>query len=217
MAACAPSRCSSTTWSNVDGDRSNATTSQLAQALDPRVAYLVTSMLEDVINHGTGATVRARGFIGPAAGKTGTSRDGWFAGYTSNLLCIVWVGFDDNRDLGLSGANAPAPIWAEFMKRAVALPAYHDVQPFDMPDGVTQVTIDPETLAAGHAGLPGHARGSLHPRAPSRPSFARCTADACQRIAAGSWLSRIFGGGDKPKGADSRRSDWKPGDAARFE
>ncbi len=78
-------------------------------------------MMEDVIDHGTGATVRARGFTAPAAGKTGTSRDGWFAGYTSNLLAIVWVGFDDNRDLGLSGANAPAPIWAEFMKRAVTL------------------------------------------------------------------------------------------------
>ena len=73
-------------------------------ALDPRVAYLVTSMMEDVIDHGTGATVRARWVYGAAAGKTGTSRDGWFAGYTSNLLCVVWVGFDDNRDLDLSGS-----------------------------------------------------------------------------------------------------------------
>src|SRR5665213_3394961 len=120
---------------------------QSRRALDPRVTYLVTSMMEDVINHGTGATVRARGFNAPAAGKTGTSRDGWFAGYTSNLLAIVWVGFDDNRDLGLSGANAPAPIWADFMKRAVALPAYRDVKPFEMPDGVIKVTIDPESLA----------------------------------------------------------------------
>ena len=88
------------------------------QALDPRVAYQVTDVLEDVIDHGTGASVRARGFTGPAAGKTGTSRDGWFAGYTSNLLCIVWVGFDDNRDLELSGAVSAAPIWTEFMKRA---------------------------------------------------------------------------------------------------
>ena len=82
---------------------------RLRPALDPRVAYLVTSMLEDVINHGTGATVRSRGFHAPAAGKTGTSRDGWFAGYTSNLLAIVWVGFDDNRDLGLSGGAPPRP------------------------------------------------------------------------------------------------------------
>ncbi len=110
------------------------------------MAYQVTSVLEDVINRGTGATVRTRGFTGPAAGKTGTSRDGWFAGYTSNLLCIVWVGFDDNRDLNLAGASSAAPIWAEFMKRATALPAYHDLQDFQVPEGVTEVEIDPETL-----------------------------------------------------------------------
>ena len=75
--------------------------------LDPRVAFLTTSLMEDVINHGTGYPVRALGFTAPAAGKTGTSRDGWFAGYTSNLLCVVWVGFDDNRNLGLTGATLP--------------------------------------------------------------------------------------------------------------
>src|SRR5260370_25579724 len=114
---------------NASGEPLEHNTIRTRRALDPRVAYLVTSMMEDVINHGTGATVRARGFTAPAAGKTGTSRDGWFAGYTSNLLCIVWVGFDDNRDLGLSGANAPAPILADFMKRAITPPAYPDVQP----------------------------------------------------------------------------------------
>jgi penicillin-binding protein 1B len=64
----------------------------------------------------------------PAAGKTGTSRDGWFAGFTSNLVCVIWVGFDDNRDLGLAGGAAAAPIWADFMIRATALPAYKDVK-----------------------------------------------------------------------------------------
>ncbi len=145
------------------GHRWNAMPSVSRRALDPRVAYLVTSMMEDVIDHGTGATVRARGFTAPAAGKTGTSRDGWFAGYTSNLLAIVWVGFDDNRDLGLSGANAPAPIWAEFMNRAIQLPAYSDVQPFAMPEGVTRVTIDPDTLQLATPECPSHPRGSLHP------------------------------------------------------
>ena len=164
MKACARSRCSSATWSMPSGESLEQNAIRTRRALDPRVTYLVTSMLEDVINHGTGATVRARGFTAPAAGKTGTSRDGWFAGYTSNLLAIVWVGFDDNRDLGLSGANAPAPIWAEFMKRAITLPAYRDVQPFEMPEGVTRVTIDPETLHARHSRMSGHARGSLHPR-----------------------------------------------------
>ncbi len=75
------------------------------QVLDPRVAYLMVSMLEEVLRSGTAAAVRARGFNVPAAGKTGTSRDGWFAGFTSELLCVVWVGFDDNRELNLEGAH----------------------------------------------------------------------------------------------------------------
>jgi penicillin-binding protein 1B len=116
------------------------------QVLDPRVAYLVTNVLQDVINRGTGAEVRALGFTNPAAGKTGTSKDGWFAGYTSNLLAIVWIGFDDDRDLGLEGGKSAAPIWAEFMKRAVALPAYSDTQPFSEPNGITNVAIDTNTL-----------------------------------------------------------------------
>ena len=76
------------------------------QVLDPRIAYVMTNMMEGVINNGLGYTaVRLRGFTLPAAGKTGTSHDGWFAGYTSNLLCIVWVGYDDYSDLRLSGAH----------------------------------------------------------------------------------------------------------------
>ena len=114
-------------------------------ALDPRVAYLVTTLMEDVMSQGTGAVVRALGFEAPAAGKTGTSRDGWFAGFTSNLICVIWVGFDDNRDLGLSGTAAAAPIWAEFMKRAVSLPAYKNVEQFAPPAGVTEVTVDPQS------------------------------------------------------------------------
>jgi len=110
--------------------------------LDPRVAYVMTSMMEGVINNGTAAGVRGMGFSAPAAGKTGTSHDGWFAGYTSNLLCIVWVGFDDYSDLRLSGATTAAPIWGEFMKKAVALPEYRSVQDFRQPDGVADVRVD---------------------------------------------------------------------------
>jgi penicillin-binding protein 1B len=174
------------------------------RALDPRVAYLVTSMLEDVIDHGTGATVRARGFDVPAAGKTGTSRDGWFAGYTSNLLAIVWVGFDDNRDLGLSGANAPAPIWAEFMKRAVTLPAYSNVQPFEMPEGVTKVTIDPESLALATPECP-VTREEVYIHGTEPTEF--CPLHGGHMAGdtpPGSWLSHVFGGDkDKDKAADS--------------
>jgi penicillin-binding protein 1B len=112
------------------------------QILDARVAYLTTSLLQNVIDHGTGAGVRSRGFLAPAAGKTGTSHDAWFAGYTSNLLCIVWVGNDDYTDVKIEGARAAAPIWAEFMKRAVQLPQYSDTNQFTAPDGVEVVSID---------------------------------------------------------------------------
>ncbi len=112
------------------------------QVLDPRVAFVMTNMLEGVMNFGTAAGVRSRGFTAPAAGKTGSSHDGWFAGYTSNLLCIVWVGYDDYSDLHLSGAQTAAPIWAEFMKKAVTLPQYSDPKPFTQPEGVVDVQLD---------------------------------------------------------------------------
>jgi penicillin-binding protein 1B len=115
------------------------------QVLDPRVAYVMTTMMEGVINNGTAAGVRGMGFSAPAAGKTGTSHDGWFAGYTSNLLCIVWVGYDDYSDLHLSGSSTAAPIWAEFMKRAVKLPAYKDARAFQEPAGVVNVRLDKAT------------------------------------------------------------------------
>ena len=112
------------------------------EVLDPRIAFVMTNMLEGVMNFGTAAGVRSRGFTAPAAGKTGTSHDGWFAGYTSNLLCIVWVGYDDYSDLRLSGAQTAAPIWAEFMKKAVKLSQYSDVKPFTQPEGVVDVQLD---------------------------------------------------------------------------
>jgi penicillin-binding protein 1B len=115
------------------------------QVLDPRIASVMTSMLQGVMNNGTAAGVRARGFTAPAAGKTGTSRDGWFAGYTSNLLCIVWVGYDDYSDIHLEGAHSAAPIWAEFMKQAITLPRYSDVKPFSQPEGVIDVQLDKVT------------------------------------------------------------------------
>jgi penicillin-binding protein 1B len=117
----------------------------LKQVLDPRVAYVLTTMMQSVIDSGTGYPVRARGFTAPAAGKTGTSHDAWFAGYTSNLLCIVWVGNDDYTDIKLAGGAAAAPIWAEFMKRAVKVPQYSDTKSFSAPDGVVVEQIDKVT------------------------------------------------------------------------
>jgi penicillin-binding protein 1B len=127
---------------------------QPKQVLDPRVAYLMTSLLEGVMRYGTGAEVHKRGFNVPAAGKTGSSHDAWFAGYTSNLLTIVWVGFDDNTNMPLTGAQAALPIWTEFMKRAVALRRYRDTKPFQPPAGVISVPVDTDTGMVATANCP---------------------------------------------------------------
>jgi penicillin-binding protein 1B len=131
---------------NAKGDVVSNFKTDERQVLDPRVAYIMTNMMEGVINNGLGYTaVRLRGFTLPAAGKTGSSHDGWFAGYTSNLLCIVWVGYDDYSDLRLSGAQTAAPIWTEFMKKASALPQYSGMKPFAQPTGVVDVQLDKVT------------------------------------------------------------------------
>lgn len=125
------------------------------EALDPRVAYLMVDLLEEVMRSGTAAGVRGLGFTLPAAGKTGTSRDGWFAGFTSRLICIVWVGFDDNRELNLEGSRSALPIWAEFMKRAHKHREYRNVKEFEPPDGIVMVQVDPATGALAAPGCPG--------------------------------------------------------------
>lgn len=107
--------------------------------------YLVTNMMRSVLNEGTAAGARGQGFYLDAAGKTGTTndlRDAWFAGFTPELLTVVWVGFDDNQPLGLSGSQAALPIWTAFMKQALA---GHPNVSFSVPDGVSFATIDPES------------------------------------------------------------------------
>ncbi len=117
-------------------------TPEASQVMDPKAAFLTQSLLEGVMNFGYGYAVRQKGFTAPAAGKTGTSHDAWFATYSSNLICVVWVGNDDYTDVKLSGAIAAAPIWAEFMNRAIKLPQYSDMKPFTPPDGITSYRID---------------------------------------------------------------------------
>jgi penicillin-binding protein 1B len=130
---------------NTSGDIVADYSPNAKQVLDPRVAFLTQSLMEAVMNYGTGSVVRGRGFTAPAAGKTGTEHDAWFAAYTSTLLCVVWVGNDDYTDIKIQGADAAAPIWAEFMKRAVKLPQYSDVKPFSPPEGVSIARIDRDT------------------------------------------------------------------------
>jgi penicillin-binding protein 1B len=170
----------------------NAPTTKLV--LDPRVAYLVDSILVDVINKGTGAAVRAKGFTLPAAGKTGTSRDGWFAGFTNNLVCVIWIGFDDNHDLGLSGGATAAPMWAEFMNKATTLPGYRDVKPFDKPEGVDLVTIDADTLQVATPSCPS-TRPEVYIAGSEPTQFCELHGGHGPANAVGSFLSHIFGGG----------------------
>jgi penicillin-binding protein 1B len=111
-------------------------------ALTPAEAYLMTSLLQGVIQSGTASSARALGVTGPVAGKTGTTNDGrdaWFVGYTPSLLTVVWIGFDGGDTHGLSGAEAALPVWADFTRQAI------DVVPqrnFDVPSGITFAEID---------------------------------------------------------------------------
>jgi len=123
-----------------------APTAQKNEVMRPEVAYVMTSFMKDVVNRGTAAKVRSRGLKSVLAGKTGTSRDGWFAGYTPNLVCAVWVGFDDGSQLGLTGANSALPIWSDFM--SVALAEHPEWEgDWEMPTGVEQIEINPKTGA----------------------------------------------------------------------
>ena len=125
------------------------------QVLDVRVSYLMVSLLQGAITNGTGAGVRARGFKLPAAGKTGTSHDGWFAGFTPSLLAVAWVGYDDDRELNISGARSALPVWTEFMKRTTDLPIHKRLQPFSQPPGMVTAPIDIQTnlIALGDSTL----------------------------------------------------------------
>ena len=124
------------------------------QVVSTETAYLITNVLEDVIQRGTGQL--AKSLARPIAGKTGTTNDytdAWFVGYTPNLVVAVWVGFDDLRSLGEteSGAHAALPIWIDFMRDALQqLPEI----PFEIPENILFVNVDPETglLAADHGG-----------------------------------------------------------------
>src|SRR5438034_6916682 len=119
-------------------------TAQKNEVLRPEIAYVMSSFMKDVVNRGTGAPVRARGFHANVAGKTGTSRDGWFAGFTPNLVCVVYVGFDDGSQLGLTGAASALPIWTDFM--TAALEEHPEWQgDWQMPAGIQQAEIDPKT------------------------------------------------------------------------
>jgi penicillin-binding protein 1B len=129
-----------------DGRTINQVMPDKKNVVRPDVAYIMNDMMKDVINRGTAAQLGGWGFRNEAgkrafAGKTGTSRDGWFAGFTPEIVCVVYVGFDNGDDLGLKGSDSAMPIWADFMKEALRLhPEYNG--DWTMPANVRKAEID---------------------------------------------------------------------------
>ncbi len=127
------------------GRRIDRTDAPLSRAADPAAVAVLDSMLEGVVNRGTGGSARRLGAQGVFAGKTGTTNDGrdaWFIGFSPRLLVAVWVGFDDNRGLNLSGSTAAVPIYSEFVRR---LPSHFFEEPFPEVPGVVTASVDPTT------------------------------------------------------------------------
>lgn len=126
------------------------------QVMDERVAYLMDSILKDVVVRGTGQRARALGRqdIGGKTGTTNGPRDAWFAGYSPHLVASTWVGFDDYRELGRSefGSTTALPIWIDFMEEALAgLTDTSQPQPL----GIVSARIDPATGLRVPPGYPG--------------------------------------------------------------
>ena len=132
-----------------NGKTTVAPVAEKKKVLQPDVAYIMNDIMKDVINRGTAAEAKAWGFRNVAgktafAGKTGTSRDGWFAGFTPELVVVVYVGFDDNDDLGMKGSDSAMPIWADFMREALNQnPEWNG--DWQMPASVQKAEIDSRT------------------------------------------------------------------------
>jgi penicillin-binding protein 1B len=186
------------------------------QVLSPQVAYLMTHIMEGVIQQGTAVGVRSRGFDLPAAGKTGTSRDGWFAGYTKDYIAIAWVGFDDNTDLNMEGAHSALPIWTEFMKKAQQLYPPRDLEAmfFQAPEGIVHENVQHDTSEMPVKGcetdyteafLEGSVDGTAHcgKAPPENPvsSFFDKVGDGI-----GGLFKGLFGGG-KPNAPSDKRAE----------
>ena len=149
-------------------------TPERRQAVSPQAAYLVTSLLEGVVRRGTAAKAKVLGLTGAIAGKTGTTdgyRDAWFVGYTSDLVIGVWVGFDDERAIRLTGSQAALPIWMDIARRMLPEQAV----PFSPPAGVVAVPLIPRQANWRRHNVPNASTKCLS-RAQSRPCTVKCTA-----------------------------------------
>lgn len=171
------------------------------RVLDEGVAYLATSMLEGVIDRGTGRRVRSMGFVGPVAGKTGTTDDEydlWFVGFTPELVAVVWVGFDEPRTIGVQSSWGALPIWADFMSAATGKQVRGA---FLHPPSVRELDINPETGAVAMVGCPERVpEVFLRGTEPSRICTWRSTStepedddSGSRRPEGGGFWDRIFG------------------------
>jgi penicillin-binding protein 1B len=127
---------------------------EFERVLDPGTAFLVGSLMQGVVDRGTGSQVRASGLRGPIAGKTGTSpdwRDAWFVGFTPELVAVVWVGFDEPRSLGLTGSGAALPVWIRFVRETLGTEIRGAFLP---PSQVVRLDVDPHTGARALPGCP---------------------------------------------------------------
>ncbi len=139
---------------DADGRVLEFTNFDRAPAISPAEAYLMTSLLQTVVREGTGKGLAARGWDRPTAAKTGTTNDGrdaWFIGYTPELLAGVWVGDDEHRAVNVFGAKDALPVWAAFMKQALA---DYPSEPFPKPEGLVEMKIDPVSVARAVSGCP---------------------------------------------------------------
>lgn len=126
---------------------------ETTQVFSTQSAYLVTSILQGVVQRGTAAAARRMGLTAQIAGKTGTTddhRDAWFVGYTPDLVVGVWVGFDGGTTLQLTGAQAALPIWVDFFRKAMPAPSIA----FPVPSGIVTRMIDPHTAQLATTACP---------------------------------------------------------------
>jgi membrane peptidoglycan carboxypeptidase len=143
---------------SADGELLYVAPSESQQVVAPGVAYLVTKLLERVIDEGTGAGARRAGLIGTFAGKTGTTddtRDAWFVGFSPDIVAGVWVGRDEGGKTGLTGATGALPIWTEFMSSVQR--RYLD-RPFYAPPDIVWRDVDPESGGLATAYCPNRQR-----------------------------------------------------------
>src|SRR6266478_1788305 len=191
---------------SADGETLYAAPPEEEHVIDPGVAYLVTHLLEGVVDRGTGRPAREAGLTGSAAGKTGTTddtRDAWFVGFTPEVVAGVWVGLDGGGPTGLTGAQGALPIWTDFVR---ATSGEASEQDFPVPDDIVWREVDPASGELATAGCPeSRHEPFLAGTEPTEP----CRLHREVWTAVGEEIGGAVRGGGRAIGSTGRRlSDW---------